>query len=115
MTFFNCDKCSYIAFFGPLCTNNSATKKKVTGWYNQFKTQRAEAAARNQANQQHQGQYYDAGSSQGEHQSNQQREPIRFGSRTEEDEPLGKGIGSHYMRNKEEGGGIASSWHCECS
>lgn len=69
---------------------DSATKKKVTGWYNQFKAQRAEAAARNQANQeqqQHQGQYYDGGSSQDVHRSN---EPIRFGSRTEEDEPLGK-------------------------
>ncbi|KAF9363402.1 hypothetical protein BGX34_004221 [Mortierella sp. NVP85] len=66
------------------------TKKKVTGWYNQFKAQRAEAAARNQANQQHQGQYYDAGSSQDEHRSNPQREPIRFGSRAEEDEPLAR-------------------------
>ncbi|KAK3809225.1 MAG: hypothetical protein J3Q66DRAFT_353244 [Benniella sp.] len=67
------------------------TKKKVTGWYNQLKAQRAEAAARNQANQQqHQGQYQDAGSSQDEYRPNQQREPIRFGSRTEEDEPLAR-------------------------
>ncbi|KAG0365168.1 hypothetical protein BC939DRAFT_455901 [Gamsiella multidivaricata] len=65
------------------------TKKKVTEWYNQFKASRAEATQRNNANQ---GQYSDSYRNQGDQWSNENRnlEPIRFGSRTEEDEPLAR-------------------------
>ncbi|KAI1314397.1 hypothetical protein EDD11_002223 [Mortierella claussenii] len=66
------------------------TKKKVTEWYNQFKANRAEAAQRNSVNQ---GQYSDGYRAQqsNDHWSGQtDREPIRFGSRLDEDEPLAR-------------------------
>ncbi|KAF8941433.1 ubiquitin-binding protein cue5 [Haplosporangium gracile] len=75
------------------------TKKKVNEWYTQFKTNRAEAAARQQQQQQQQHQqhqqdaYRNGGSSQGgyyDNYSDRPSEPIRFGSRADEDEPLSR-------------------------
>ncbi|KAG9063132.1 ubiquitin-binding protein cue5 [Linnemannia hyalina] len=71
------------------------TKKKVNEWYTQFKANRAEATARQQAQQQQQqqGAYRNGGSSQGgyyDDYSDRPDEPIRFGSRADEDEPLSR-------------------------
>ncbi|KAK5801926.1 hypothetical protein F5H01DRAFT_354963 [Linnemannia elongata] len=71
------------------------TKKKMSEWYTQFKANRAESAARQQAQQQQQqqGTYRDGGSSQGgyyDDYSDRPNEPIRFGSRADEDEPLSR-------------------------
>ncbi|KAF9960388.1 hypothetical protein BGZ65_012385, partial [Modicella reniformis] len=66
------------------------TKKKVNEWYTQFKTSRAESAARNQANQANQGQHIDNYRDLDDGWSNDAREPIEFRSRTEEDEPLAR-------------------------
>ncbi|KAF9548025.1 hypothetical protein EC957_007308 [Mortierella hygrophila] len=73
------------------------TKKKVNEWYTQFKANRAEATARQQAQQQQQQQQQDAyrngGSSQGgyyDDYSDRPDEPIQFGSRADEDEPLSR-------------------------
>ncbi|KAF9902907.1 hypothetical protein EC991_004379 [Linnemannia zychae] len=71
------------------------TKKKVNEWYTTFKNNRAEAAARQQAQQQQQqqGGYRNGGSSQDgyyDDYSDRPREPIRFGSRLDEEEPLSR-------------------------
>ncbi|KAG0312480.1 hypothetical protein BGZ99_009480 [Dissophora globulifera] len=67
------------------------TKKKVTGWYNQFKANRAEAAQRNaEQNQQQQNEGYSGQSNDRWANDDRSGEPIRFGSRTEEDEPLAR-------------------------
>ncbi|KAG0229255.1 hypothetical protein B0O80DRAFT_432891 [Mortierella sp. GBAus27b] len=71
------------------------TKKKVTGWYNQIKTKaEAAAAARNQAQaNQAQATRANQGDNYGNQDgrwSNEAREPIQFGTRIEDDEPLGK-------------------------
>ncbi|KAF9151673.1 ubiquitin-binding protein cue5 [Linnemannia schmuckeri] len=75
------------------------TKKKMNEWYTQFKANRAEAAARQQQQQQQQqqqhqqGAYRNGGSSQGgyyDEYSDRPSEPIRFGSRADEDEPLSR-------------------------
>ncbi|KAG0257986.1 hypothetical protein BG011_003603 [Mortierella polycephala] len=68
------------------------TKKKVTEWYNQFKTSRAEAAQRQN---QEQGQYNDnyrnlPGNEGWSPHEDRNREPIRFGTRVDEDEPLAR-------------------------
>ncbi|GJJ71223.1 hypothetical protein EMPS_03573 [Entomortierella parvispora] len=72
------------------------TKKKVTEWYNQFKASRAESAAQRQNNMNNQAHYDDGYRS---HPNNEQwesnnvdrnREPIRFGSNLDDDEPLAR-------------------------
>ncbi|KAG0053771.1 hypothetical protein BGZ83_000483 [Gryganskiella cystojenkinii] len=79
------------------------TKKKVSEWYNQFKANRAEAAARsqqnNQNNQNNQAHYDDGyrghpNSDRWETDNNRNgdrdRHPIRFDSRLDDDEPLAR-------------------------
>ncbi|KAG0378085.1 hypothetical protein BGX24_004782 [Mortierella sp. AD032] len=71
------------------------TKKKVSEWYTTFKNNRAEAAARQlaQQEQQQQNAYRNGGSSQDgyyDDHSDRPREPIRYGSRLDEDEPLAR-------------------------
>ncbi|KAF9127513.1 hypothetical protein BGW39_005814 [Mortierella sp. 14UC] len=71
------------------------TKKKVNEWYTTFKNNRAEAAARQQAQQQQQqqGTFGNGGSSQDGYYndySDRPHEPIRFGSRLDEEEPLSR-------------------------
>ncbi|CAO3570470.1 unnamed protein product [Mortierella alpina] len=76
------------------------TKKKVSEWYNQFKANRAEASQREAAQRaqgnanQGQGQFNDSYNSNNNNRysadEDRSREPIRFGSRLDEDEPLAR-------------------------
>ncbi|KAF9574334.1 ubiquitin-binding protein cue5 [Mortierella alpina] len=75
------------------------TKKKVSEWYNQFKANRAEAAQREAAQRAqgstHHGQFndsYRSNSNDNRYSADEDRsrEPIRFGSRLDEDEPLAR-------------------------
>ncbi|KAG0208149.1 hypothetical protein BGX28_000764 [Mortierella sp. GBA30] len=71
------------------------TKKKVSEWYHQIKAKAEAAQAQRAQNNANQGQYSDSyrnhpnseGFSAGEDRS---REPIRFGSRLDDDEPLAR-------------------------
>ncbi|KAF9285199.1 ubiquitin-binding protein cue5 [Mortierella alpina] len=75
------------------------TKKKVSEWYNQFKANRAEASQREAAQRAQgnasQGQFSDSYRSTSNNNGysadeDRSREPIRFGSRLDEDEPLAR-------------------------
>ncbi|KAF9980506.1 ubiquitin-binding protein cue5 [Mortierella antarctica] len=76
------------------------TKKKVSEWYNQFKANRAEASQREAAQRAQQGNAsqgqfndsYRSGANNNGYSADEDRsrEPIRFGSRLDEDEPLAR-------------------------